>query len=55
MRDLVCGEHDGRVLQEPLREEVAERVVFFVEGEDGCVGDACSCRTDGVSFRRVLI
>jgi len=38
---FVGGEHDGGVLEEPLREEVAERVVFFVEGEDGRVGDAC--------------
>lgn len=39
---FVGGEHDGGVLEEPLREEVAERVVFFVEGEDGRVGDACA-------------
>jgi hypothetical protein len=40
--DFVRGEHDGGVLEEALREEVAERVVFFVECEDGRVGDACS-------------
>jgi hypothetical protein len=38
---LVGGEHDGVVLEEALREEVAERVVLLVEGEDGGVGDAC--------------
>jgi hypothetical protein len=38
---FVRGEHDGGVLEEALREEVAERVVFFVEGEDGGIGDAC--------------
>ena len=40
MRHLVCGEHDGGVLEKALREEVAERVVFFVEGEDCGVRDA---------------
>jgi hypothetical protein len=42
MGHFVRGEHDGGVLEEALREEVAERVVFFVEGEDGCIGDAWS-------------
>jgi hypothetical protein len=37
---FVRGEHDGGIFEEALREEIAERVVFFVEGEDGCVGDA---------------
>lgn len=40
MGDFVRGEHDGGVLEETLREEVAEGVVFFVEGEDGGVRDA---------------
>lgn len=40
VRDFVRGEHDGGVLEETLREEVAEGVVFFVEGEDGGVRDA---------------
>jgi hypothetical protein len=29
------------VLEEALGEQIAERVVFLVEGENGCVGDAC--------------
>lgn len=41
MRDLVGGEHDGGVFEEALREQVAEGVVFFVEGEYGGVWDAC--------------
>lgn len=40
MRDLVCCEDDVVILEEALREEVAERVVLFVEGEDCGVGDA---------------
>jgi hypothetical protein len=39
--NLVCGEDDIVVLEEALGDQVAERVVFFVEGEDGRVGDAC--------------
>lgn len=42
MGDFVSGEGDLGVLEEALREEVAERVVFLVEGEDGSVGHACS-------------
>jgi hypothetical protein len=38
---LVGGEHDSLVLEEALREQVTERVVFLVEGEDGRVGYAC--------------
>ena len=40
--DFVRREDDVVVLEEALGEEVAERVIFFVEGEDGGVGDACS-------------
>jgi hypothetical protein len=40
MRDLVCGEDNVVVLEEALRQQVAERVVFLVEGEDGRVRDA---------------
>lgn len=36
--NLVGGEDDVLVLEEALGEEVAERVVFLVEREDGCVG-----------------
>lgn len=39
--NLVCGEDDVLVLEEALGDEVAERVVFAVEGEDCGVGDAC--------------
>jgi hypothetical protein len=39
--NLVGSEHNGRVLEEALGEQIAERVVFLVEGENGCVGDAC--------------
>jgi hypothetical protein len=41
MWDFVRGEDNVVVLEEALREEVAERVVFLVEGEDGRVGNAC--------------
>jgi hypothetical protein len=41
MGDLVGGEDNVVVLEEALREEVAKRVVFLVEGEDTGVGDAC--------------
>jgi hypothetical protein len=41
VRDLVGGEGDLGVLEEALREEIGERVVFFVEGEGGGVGNAC--------------
>jgi hypothetical protein len=41
MWDLVCGEDDVVILEEALREEVAEGVVFLVEGEDGGIGNAC--------------
>jgi hypothetical protein len=41
MRDLVCREDDVVVLEEALRQQVAKRVVFLVEGEDGRVRDAC--------------
>lgn len=37
--NLVGGEDDVLVLEEALGEEVAERVVFLVEREDGCVGN----------------
>jgi hypothetical protein len=40
VRNLVCGEDNVVVLEEALGEEVAERVVFFVKGEDGGIGDA---------------
>lgn len=35
--NLVCGKADVLVRQQALRDEVAKRVVFFVEGEDGGV------------------
>jgi hypothetical protein len=40
MRDFVCGEDDVVILEEALGNQVTERVVFFVEGEDASVGDA---------------
>lgn len=40
MRDLVAGEGNAAVLQETSADEVAEGVVFLVEGEDGGGGDA---------------
>ena len=40
MRDLVAGEEDVRGLDELGAQQVAEGVVFFVEGEEGGVGDA---------------
>jgi hypothetical protein len=39
--DLVGGEDDVVVLEEALREKVAEGVVLLIEREDGGVGDAC--------------
>lgn len=42
VRNLVCGEVDVRVLEEALRDQIAEGVVFFVEGEDLGVGNLCS-------------
>ncbi len=39
MRDFVAGEGNAAVLQEASADEVAERVVFLVEGEDGGGGD----------------
>jgi hypothetical protein len=41
VRDLVGGKGDLGVLEEALREQVGERVVFFVEGEGRGVWDAC--------------
>ena len=38
VRDFVRGEYDVVVLEETLREQVAKRVVLFVEREDGCMG-----------------
>jgi hypothetical protein len=40
VRHLVRGEKDVWVFEEALGEQVTEGVVFFVEGEDGGVGDA---------------
>ena len=40
MRHFVCGEEDSGVLEQALCEQVPEGVIFFVEGEDGGVGDA---------------
>jgi hypothetical protein len=42
VRHLVGGEHDGGVLEEALREQVAEGVVLLVERKDSRVGDACA-------------
>lgn len=39
MRDFVSGEGNAAVLQETSADEVAEGVVFLVEGEDGGGGD----------------
>ena len=39
MGNLVGGKDNVLVLEEALGEEVAERVVFLVEREDGCVGN----------------
>ena len=47
VRDLVGGEDDVVVLEQALREQVAERVVLLVEGEDGGVGDACASWISG--------
>lgn len=41
VRDLVAGEEDVLGLHELCAEEVAEGVVFLVEGEHRCVRDAC--------------
>ncbi len=41
MRDFVGGEEDVWGFEELRAEEVAEGVVFFVEGEDCGRGDAC--------------
>lgn len=41
MWDLVRREDNVVVLEQALGKQVAERVVFFVEGEDGRVGNAC--------------
>ena len=41
VRHAVGGELDELVLVQALRDEVAEGVVFLVEGEDGRVGDSC--------------
>jgi hypothetical protein len=49
MRDLVRGEDNVVVLEEALRQEIAERVVFLVKGEDGRVGDAW---VRGISMKR---
>lgn len=38
--DFVCGEDNVVIFEEALRDQVAERVIFFVEGEDTGVGDA---------------
>lgn len=40
MRHFVCGEEDSGVGEETGAEEVGESVVFFLEEEDGGVGDA---------------
>ena len=40
VRDLVAGEEDVRVFGEVRAEQVAQGVVFFVEREEGGVGDA---------------
>ena len=40
VRDLVAGEEDVLGFDEFGAQEVAERVVFFVEGEHGGVWDA---------------
>lgn len=40
VRYFVGGEDDVIVLEEALREKVAERVVLFVEGKDSGVGNA---------------
>lgn len=40
VRDLVAGEEDVGGFDEFGAQEVAQRVVFFVEGEKGGVGDA---------------
>lgn len=38
--DFVCGEEDEGIFVEALRDQVAESVVLFVEGEEGGVGGA---------------
>lgn len=38
---LVRGEADVVVLEEALGEQVAERMILLVEGEDGGIRDAC--------------
>lgn len=42
MRDFIAGEGNAAVLQEAGADEVAEGVVFLVEGEDGGRGDTCA-------------
>lgn len=44
MGDLVGGEGDMVILVQARGEEVAEGVVFFVEGEDGGILDSCMWR-----------
>jgi hypothetical protein len=51
MGDLVCGEDNEVILEEALGEEIAKRVVFLVEGEDGGVGDACVGESVGRVWR----
>ena len=41
VRNLVGRKGDFLVLEQPLREQVAQRVVLLVEGENGSVGNAC--------------
>lgn len=41
--DLVGGEQDVGRSDESCAEQVAQSVVFFVEEEDGRVGDTCEC------------
>jgi hypothetical protein len=54
MRDLVRGEDNVVVLEEALRQEIAERVVFLVKGEDGRVGDTCCGAGSVVAHREGL-
>ena len=41
MRNLVSGERDVTILQKTRADQVAKRVVFFVEGKNRSRGDAC--------------
>ena len=50
MRSLVGGEEDVGRLDEVMAEEVAECVIFFVQGEEGSVGYALESEFSDMTF-----